>query len=95
MKYSKENLIQLLTMVLNSLDKSYDNLSQSSLDYIYHNLKSIDTIISSTSSKKENTEIYTDDDINDLNSSQLLLKLQYQTEKDEENTLDDLDDLID
>jgi hypothetical protein len=96
MKHNKENLIYLLNNIINLLDNSYNNLSQSGIDYIYHNLKSIDSIISSTSStQKENHEIYTDEDINNLNSSQLLLKLQNHSEKDSNNTLDDLDDLLD
>jgi hypothetical protein len=95
MKHSKENIIILLQSILTSLDKSYDTLSQSSLEYIYSNLKIIDTMLSSDNSKnKINKE--DDCDLNDLSESQLILKLNYKSQNETNNyNIDDLDDLID
>ncbi len=96
MNHSKENLISLLQTILSSLDKHYDSLSDSSLEYIHSNLKIIHTIVSS--SNKSNTNINKEDetDLPDLSASQLLLKLNHSTNNTEINyNLDDLDDLID
>jgi len=97
MKHSKENIILLLHAILSSLDKSYDSLSQSSLEYIYSNLKIIDTIVS-TENKNDNSKINKEDecDLTDLSESQLLNKLKKCVDNDDNNySLDDLDDLID
>ncbi len=96
MKHSKENLIILLQTILTSLDKSYDTLSQTSLEYIHSNLTIIHTMLSSSNKSKNNINKEDDCDLADLNESQLLLKLNY-TEKNDSVSynIDDLDDLID
>ena len=96
MKHSKENIILLLHAILSSLDKSYDSLSQSSLEYIVSNLKIIDTIVS-TENKNDKSKINKEEecDLTDLSESQLLNKLKKCVDNDDNYSLDDLDDLID
>ena len=97
MKHSKENIIHLLNIITSSLDKSYDSLSQSSLEYIVSNLKIIDTIVS-TENKNDKSKINKEEecDLTDLSESQLLSKLKKCEDIDDNNySLDDLDDLID
>ena len=96
MKHSKENIILLLHAILSSLDKSYDSLSQSSLEYIVSNLKIINTIVS-TENKNDKSKINKEEecDLTDLSESQLLNKLKKCVDTDDNYSLDDLDDLID
>ena len=96
MKHIKENIIVLLNTILTSLDKSYDSLSQSSLEYIYSNLKIIDTIVSTSNNSKTTINKEDECDLTDLSESQLLKKLNHSTINTDNNySLDDLDDLID